>query len=206
MKPIVQILSRSSGGAGVSPRRGPARPLSSRAIIATVATAGLVLLASACSSGGSSPNGASAGGGAAPTNPQSTSAKLLAYSQCMRSHGVPDFPDPDRTGLIPSTQVKNLTTSPAVIRRADDHCHTLYPTQPGINAPFSSQQKQDYLSAAACMRQHGVPAFPDPVFSGSQVQLPIPPGVDTTSPQFTQARQLCAKKIPAGLPFSANPG
>lgn len=169
-----------------------------RQLSISAVTVAAALLATAC---GSSPSAT------APTSTTAAGAEsAVAYSQCMRSHGVPDFPDPDRTGLIPSTQVKNLTTSPAVIRRADDHCHTLYPTQPGINAPFSSQQKHDYLSAAACMRQHGVPAFPDPVFSGSQVQLPIPPGVDTTSPQFTQARQLCAKKIPAGLPFSANPG
>ena len=124
----------------------------------------------------------------------------------MRAHGVPDFPDPDRGGQIPQSQVKNLPESPAVFRAADGHCQYLYPTLPGVNAPFSNQQKQDYLRAAACMRAHGIPSFPDPVFSGSQVQLPIPPGVDTNSPQFIQARQTCARMIPAGLPYSGNSG
>lgn len=163
---------------------------------ATTVIAGLLLLSAAC--GGPSSTG--------PTTSQSTGAKLLAYAQCMRSHGVPDFPDPDSSGQIPQSQVKNLTTSPSVIRAADDRCQSLDPVQPGINAPFSTQQKQDYLRAAACIRSHGVPTFPDPVFAGSQVQFPIPPGIDTNSPRFAQARQACAKLIPAGLPYSGNAG
>jgi hypothetical protein len=161
----------------------------------------LVLMAAAC--GGSHPT--STGSGNSPTTGgSSTSTKLLAYAQCMRAHGVPDFPDPDSSGLIPETQVKNLTTSPSVIRAADSHCQYLFPTLPGINAPFSAAQKQDYLRAAACLRSHGIPNFPDPVFSGSQVQFPIPPSVDTNSAQFTQAKQICARMIPAGLPYSGN--
>jgi hypothetical protein len=27
-------------------------------------------------------------------------AKLLAFSECMRAHGIPDFPDPSRSGLV----------------------------------------------------------------------------------------------------------
>jgi hypothetical protein len=166
-----------------------------------IATTCLVLLAAACGSGHPSPTGSS---GSSPAGGSSTSSQLLAYAQCMRAHGVPDFPDPDSSGLIPQNQVKNLTTSPTVIRAADGHCQYLYPTLPGINAAFSAQQKQSYLQAAACMRSHRIPNFPDPVFSGQQVQFPIPPGVDTRSPQFTQARQVCARMIPAGLPYSGN--
>jgi hypothetical protein len=175
-------------------------------LAALTATAGLVLLAAACDTGPSSPGSAGSSSAGGATNSRSTSSELLAYARCMRAHGVPDFPDPDSSGLIPQTQVKNLTTSPTVIRAADNHCQSLYPTQPGINAPFSSQQKQDYLKAATCMRAHGIPDFPDPVFSGTEVQLPIPPGVDTNAPQFIHARQICSRMIPAGLPFSANPG
>lgn len=174
-----------------------------RAVVVMIGIVSAALLAAACGGAHPSstgPNGSSTVGGS------STSSKLLAYARCMRAHGVPDFPDPDSSGMIPQDQVKNLTTSPSVFRAADGHCQYLYPTLPGINAPFSTAQKQDYLQAAACMRSHGVPDFPDPVFSGSQVQLPIPPGVDTNSPQFNQARQTCARMIPAGLPYSGNSG
>ena len=73
-----------------------------------------------------------------------------------------------------------------------------------IENVFSTEQKQDYLKAAACMRAHGIPGFPDPVISGTQVQFPIPAGVDPNSAQFTQARQICSRIIPAGLPYSGN--
>ena len=186
--------------------RGQQRPWTpvARAAATVIATAGLILLAAACSQSPSSTasRGTSNAGGA--TNSHSATSKALAYSRCMRAHGVPNFPDPDSSGQIPVSQVKNLPTSPSVMRAADSHCSSLYPTQPGINAPFSNQQKQDYLRASTCMRQHGILNFPDPIFSGTQVQLPIPPGVDTNSPQFIQARQTCAQLIPAGLPYSGN--
>jgi hypothetical protein len=54
--------------------------------------AGIALLASGCGGGGTS-----AGSGASPS-PASTYAKLIAYAQCMRSHGVPNFPDPNSNG------------------------------------------------------------------------------------------------------------
>jgi hypothetical protein len=173
---------------------GPRLPLSARPLTIMVAAVGVALLATGC--GGHSSQGGSDGA--------STSSRLLAYAQCMRAHGVPNFPDPDRSGLIPADQVKSLTVSRAVFAVADGHCHHLYPTLPGINAPFSAQQKQDYLSAAACMRVHGIPNFPDPVFSRSHVQIPLPAGIDPNSAQFTQARQVCARMIPAGLPYSGN--
>jgi hypothetical protein len=169
-----------------------------RAVVA-IATACQLLLAAAC---GGHPS--STGSSASPSTGES-SPSLLAYAQCMRAHGVQAFPDPDSSGLIPQTKVKHLTTSPTVIRAADGHCQYLYPTLPGINAPFSAAQRQDYLRAAACMRSHRIPSFPDPVFSGTQVQLPIPPGIDTKSVQFIRAQQNCARMIPAGLPYSGNP-
>ena len=55
------------------------------------------------------------------------------------------------------------------------------------------------------MRSHGITYFPDPVFSGGGVRFPAPSSnVDTTSPRFTQARQICERLIPAGLPYSGN--
>jgi hypothetical protein len=55
------------------------------------------------------------------------------------------------------------------------------------------------------MRSHGITIFPDPVFSAGGVSFPSPPsGVDTSSPQFTRARQICQRLIPAGLPYSGS--
>ena len=54
------------------------------------------------------------------------------------------------------------------------------------------------------MRSHGITNFPDPTFSGGRVNLSIPPSIDTSSRQFTQAAQTCTKLIPAGLPYSGS--
>src|SRR5260221_14795195 len=58
------------------------------------ALAGAALLAAACSGGSPNP---SAGAGS-PGGSERTSA--LAYSQCMRAHGIKNFPDPSAGGGI----------------------------------------------------------------------------------------------------------
>jgi hypothetical protein len=84
------------------PRR--VSPLALRGAAAIVAAAGLALLAAAC--GGSnkvaSVRSSSAGGpskaaSSAPSTP-SHESNALRYSQCMRSHGITDFPDPTASG------------------------------------------------------------------------------------------------------------
>ena len=162
-------------------------------------TAGLVLLTAACggslsSTGtGSSPN---AGGSASP---QASSLSALAFARCMRSHGIPNFPDPDSSGHFNKHQLHQIGLSISRARAAESHCP--YSAGP---PPLTAQDQQDYLSAAACMRSHGITNFPDPVFSGGSVSLPTPVPIDTSSPQFTQARQICQRLIPAGLPYSGS--
>ena len=70
------------------PRRAWRR--TARTAAATIATAVLALLAAACS--GSPSSARSAGSQHAAGSSSSPSA--VAYSPCMRSHGVPNWPDP----------------------------------------------------------------------------------------------------------------
>ena len=60
-----------------------------KACLAAAALASLAILAAGCSSG-------SSGTSAAASSSSGTSAvsQALKYSQCMRSHGIADFPDP----------------------------------------------------------------------------------------------------------------
>jgi hypothetical protein len=59
-----------------------------------------------------------------------------------------------------------------------------------------------YLKAAACMRSHGVPDFPDPTFANNTVAFNIPPNIDPNSSQAKTAEATCVKLIPPGLPYS----
>src|SRR5262249_15689084 len=38
-----------------------------------------------------------------PTEQAQAQARLLRYAECMRKHGVVDFPDPDNSGRLPSS-------------------------------------------------------------------------------------------------------
>src|SRR5882724_4226751 len=63
-----------------------------------ITTAGLALLAAACTGGPPSadPGGTPGAGG------QASSSSAVGYSRCMRSHGVPDFPAPDGPERLPA--------------------------------------------------------------------------------------------------------
>ena len=178
--------------------RGPRRPWPRRtrpaAVISVMAAAALL---AAC---GGSPSSTGSG---APNAGGSANSQAVAYSRCVRSHGVPGFPDPESNGQIPKDAVvralRRLSDSRA--KAATAACANLNPTGQG-GPTLTAQQQQDYLRAAACMRSHGITGFPDPTFPGGRVSLSIPSSIDTKSRQFTQAAQTCTKLIPAGLPYS----
>jgi hypothetical protein len=160
--------------------------------------AAAAVLAAAC---GGSPS--STGSGDSPNAGGSANSQALAYSRCVRSHGVPGFPDPDSSGQIPKEAVIRALSGVSDSRAmaATNACESLNPAGQG-GPTLTAHEQQDYLRAAACMRSHGITKFPDPTFPGGRVNLSIPSSIDTKSRQFTQAAQTCTKLIPAGLPYS----
>ena len=107
-----------------------------------IATAGLALLA-ACSGGPSSagPAGTPSTGGAAG------SPSAVAYSHCMRSNGVPNFPDPAANGGIPKTSAQALGVSSSRFQAAQSVCQHLLP-----NATSFQQQVQQCCRPATVRR------------------------------------------------------
>jgi hypothetical protein len=131
----------------------------------------------------------------------------------MRSHGVANFPDPSSSGGFNDKQavVSALeAVSAAVATAAQSACGHLIPAGEGLGGqtvrPVTVADQQFYLKAVSCMRSHGFPDFPDPIFSGGGVSLPPTPSINTQSPQYSRAAQVCKKLIPAGLPDSGNGG
>jgi hypothetical protein len=85
--------------------------------------------------------------------------KAVKFSECLRANGVGDFPDPNAAGEFPSYGV---SVTPAVWKRAVAACKSLQP--PGsLNAHLTPTQFSAALKFAQCVREHGVPDFPDPV-------------------------------------------
>jgi hypothetical protein len=179
----------------------------------TAGTFALCLALAAC--GGASSPGVAAGSTTATSASRSASgntqgAGLVAYASCMRSHGVANFPGPSGGGGIPKQAVISAfrEVSNSQTDAAESDCRHLLPAGGSLSGqttqPITAHEQQDYLKAAGCMRSHGFTNFPDPTFSAGTVNMHIPSSIDTNSPQFNQARQICQRLIPRGLPYSGS--
>jgi hypothetical protein len=171
-------------------------------IAASLLTLALPLLAS-CSSG--SPDsasvaqlGGSASASASPTSSMSAYQTALAYSQCMRSHGVPNFPDPSLgPGGTVGIQIKGgsgLDPNSSAFKAAQQACHSLQPG--GQDNGRGSFNPAKIAPWAACIRQHGVPDFADPTNTGSGMKISLPSDVDPS--KFQSAAQACSSLSPGG--------
>lgn len=137
---------------------------------------------------------AQVGGSASPG--QTQLAKAVSYARCMRSHGVPNWPDPVRTphgdyGFL----TRGIDPRSAAFRRAQQACKALSPAGWSTGQQLSLAQQQAWLSWARCMRSHGMPTFPDPTFpGGGAVELSRPP---SSSPQLQSAMDACKSQMPS---------
>jgi hypothetical protein len=173
-------------------------------LVLVVAAAALSLLATGCGGGGSSGAGVASVPSSTTTTTTTSQIGAVAYARCMRAHGVPGFPDPDGTGNFPKPGVVAARKSNApAFDAADSNCRDLLP-KGGLNqGPTITRADQlDYLKAAACMRRHGIPDFPDPTFQNGSVSFNIPSTIDPNTPVVQAALPICRKLIPAGLPYS----
>jgi len=180
-----------------------------RVVLAVALLAPIALLAAACTSSSHSASVARLSAAATPSSSPAASAAgtgALAFAHCMRAHGLPKFPDPNGSGVFDKSKLQQMGYSTSQLRAVQDGpCSSVLPTaSPTPIQTISVQQQQDYLTAAACMRSHGITNFPDPTFSNGSVTFVAPPGLETTSAEFTQAQDTCKKLIPAGLPYSGS--
>lgn len=126
-------------------------------------------------------------------------ASRLEFSQCMRSHGVSGFPDPSSTGaargpnsttifgiVVPST----IDASAPAFRSATQDCAKAI-TGSAPKPAISARQRTQMIARAQCMREHGVPNFPDPTFTANGISVFFGPGVDPQSPAFVNAQRMC---------------
>jgi hypothetical protein len=125
-------------------------------------------------------------------------SQAYAYSRCMRSHGVPNFPDPKVTVAPGHTSVSvavnpSITGSPR-FKSADKACSGLMPAPPTpAQQQAQDQAKKRYLLAfARCLRTHGIHSFPDPSSQGRlTLQMVSAAGVDIHSRKFLDAAKVC---------------
>jgi hypothetical protein len=162
-----------------SPGR-PAGGVSGRGrVIATLAL-GVALLAAGCGGGGGSP------GKSRPKVHQ----ELVAFAHCMRSHGMPNWPDPLPQGGFPRTG--NGQNSGPQADAAMSTCKHLLPPVPAVSAAQQARELAQDLKWARCMRAHGFPGISDPaVRPHAGIVITAPAGFDPGSPQAQAAMRAC---------------
>lgn len=83
----------------------------------------------------------------------------------MRSSGVHDFPDPSPSGGFTIHTGSGVNPSSPAFKSAQSKCRQLMlgsGLAPGTTTHPTSQWLAQMVTAAQCMRRHGIPNFPDP--------------------------------------------
>jgi hypothetical protein len=186
-----------------------------RAAAAMVGICALALVGACSGSPSSTGSGGSpTGGGSASSSKAggSANAPLVAFSRCVRSHGVANFPDPQAgasNAKFPSAQ--QLRVSSSQLSTAETACQRLLPV--GVDDQFPQSEValllRSMLPFSTCMRSHGVPNFPDPaVDSEGRPIFPLSThGISLNyshSQKFNTAIGKCQNLAPrqlGGIPF-----
>lgn len=140
------------------------------------------------------------GGGDEAEKPASDFDRQLAFSRCMRDNGV-DMPDPKQgpDGSI-AIGAAGAGQDDGKWEAAWEKCRAKLPN--GGTHSLSPQEREKQLAFAKCMRDNGIPDYPDPGADGLPAgKLPLPqpsdPGYDAAMAQFQQAGEKCG--LPAGV-------
>jgi hypothetical protein len=133
------------------------------------------------------PAGLSSSGSSGPTE-----AQLLKYAECMRSHGLSNFPDPSPAPgggfsfrVLPGLNPRSPSPQ---FQAATKACQNDVP--PGLANLTPAKMTANALKYTDCMRSHGEPDFPDPNVQG-MIKI-NPTGImGPNSPQFQKAERAC---------------
>jgi hypothetical protein len=169
--------------------------------------------------GSSDPTG-TAGGSTSAQDSSANSSKALQFAQCMRSHGVSNFPDPSSSGGINlqvqktpnGTSVNGVEVNGPAFQSAMQACRSYLPNGGKPSAAQTAKIKAQALAMSRCMRSHGVPNFPDPTFQtgpnggvGLGIRIGQNSGINPNSPQFQAAQKDCGS-ILGGIKQRAGTG
>lgn len=197
---LVAGCGGSSGSRTAAPVVGASTSASSRANGAATAKPSTATSAETTSPGPTAP-------GAGPG---------LAFAKCMRSSGVPNFPDPNPGGGFLFPVGAGINPASPAFRAARAKCQKLLPgggpPGPGSTTHPSAQTLARLVRIAQCMREHGISQFPDPrtsvptnvagideITDFDGVILLFPATFNLQAPAYKQALTACGAP-PLGLP------
>ena len=171
------------------------RPHHRRLPAVALALAGCAAALAGCGSSGKQGGGSSS----------SAYASGIRFAGCMRSHGVPNFPDPGPGGGIQINSSSGIDPASPAFQSAQSACAKLMPGGGPPRGAASATRKLHLLALAQCIRRHGFTSFPDPTvtpphpggasgiglaFGSPGAFLAVPQAL-IQSPGFAQAAAVC---------------
>jgi len=144
--------------------------------------------------GGASLNSSSAGGSGFAISGESYS-QALKFAQCMRSHGLANFPDPSASGGFQFGSSSGVNPGSSQFQAASNSCRKYMPKGAQPSPAQRAKALANALKFSQCMRSHGLSDFPDPQSAGNGISIRIKgsPGsdLDPNNPQFQAAQKAC---------------
>ncbi|GAA4436201.1 hypothetical protein GCM10023170_003840 [Phytohabitans houttuyneae] len=161
----------------------------------------VALSAAGCGGGGGSGDEVATAGGKTPEPSASASASgkddrdaIFAYSKCMRENGVPEFPDPEVGDRGEFRLSLPEGVDKAKVDAAQEKCKKLMPNG-GEPMKVDAERLEQMRKYAKCMRENGVPKFPDPTEEGGFAINGDEVG-DPLGPTFKAAEEKCRSVMP----------
>jgi hypothetical protein len=122
----------------------------------------------------------------------------------MRTHGVPNFPDPGLHGgmsvnIAPAgstVTVDGIAFTGPAFQAAEKACNALATSSSSGNPPISHAQKEKMLQFAKCMRHHGFPQWSDPTFPAGGGMMGGNSPYSKNTPGVTHAAKICNQAAP----------
>lgn len=163
----------------------------------------LALGLAACGGGASGDDDGIASAGNEPSTSASAKATgdakteqqhIIEYVKCMRENGInmadPEFEDGGGVKMMMPDG-----TDDKKVQAAEQKCRALMPNG-GEPPKASPEQLERSRKMSQCMRENGVPDFPDPDENGGiRIESKAGDGLDPNSDKFKQADKICREKL-----------
>ncbi|MEV4758863.1 hypothetical protein AB0J86_27720 [Micromonospora sp. NPDC049559] len=169
----------------------------------------MLALAAGCGKPSGGEGVATAGGGAGAQGSASPAAaevsdadRQLKFAQCMRENGV-EMPDPEPGEAGKGFRI-NLggDVSPEKAKAAMEKCRSYMPNG-GQPPKLDPEQVEKMRKYAQCMRDNGVPGFPDPQPDGTmQLDTRQLGDIKPDNPTFQAANEKCKQFSPKAGGFT----
>ncbi len=128
---------------------------------------------------------------ASATSSSTPDDETMAIVNCYRAHGDPSFPDPV---YDPGDGRWHFAISPGSAPASTQQaCQHLFPSS-NASPPVPQAQFQQLVRLAECIRQHGVPNWPDPDPDGS---FPLPASINPKDAAGQAAGIACKRYLPS---------